>query len=55
MRTLHCNNLKNAPLFGREVFRLQRPPPPRCNARLTGYIRVAGPLIAAVSFLSSVK
>jgi hypothetical protein len=30
-RTLRCNILKNAPLSGREEFRLQRPPPDRCN------------------------
>lgn len=35
-RTLHGNNLKNAPPTGRKQIRLQRPPPHRCNASYGG-------------------
>lgn len=35
MSTLHCNKIKNAPLSGRKVFRLQRPPPDRSALRKT--------------------
>lgn len=45
MSTLHCNILKSAPLSGRNENRLQRPPPPRCNA-LVGHELPGGGLPA---------